>query len=41
MNIFINTNYCKVRSNAARDVVIDTEPKEEKGDLGEVEKNYV
>ncbi|XP_016955186.1 protein FRG1 homolog [Drosophila biarmipes] len=32
---------CKVRSNAARDVVIDTEPKEEKGDLGEVEKNYV
>jgi len=32
---------CKVRSNASRDVVIDTEPKEEKGDLGEVEKNYV
>ncbi|EDW95208.2 uncharacterized protein Dyak_GE22421 [Drosophila yakuba] len=32
---------CKVRSNASRDVIIDTEPKEEKGDLGEVEKNYV
>ncbi|BFF98333.1 protein FRG1 homolog [Drosophila madeirensis] len=32
---------CKVRSNGARDVVIDEEPKEEKGDLGEVEKNYV
>ncbi|KAH8239575.1 hypothetical protein KR032_005566 [Drosophila birchii] len=32
---------CKVRSNATRDVVVDTEPKEEKGDLGEVERNYV
>ncbi|KAH8303560.1 hypothetical protein KR018_003269 [Drosophila ironensis] len=32
---------CKVRSNAVRDVVIDTEPTEEKGDLGEVERNYV
>ncbi|EDW72871.1 uncharacterized protein Dwil_GK17238 [Drosophila willistoni] len=32
---------CVVRSNAARNVVIDEEPKEEKGDLVEVEKNYV
>ncbi|XP_030372782.1 protein FRG1 homolog [Scaptodrosophila lebanonensis] len=32
---------CRVRSNAANDVVVDEEPKEEKGDLAEVEKNYV
>ncbi|EDW69941.1 protein FRG1 homolog [Drosophila virilis] len=32
---------CRVRTNAARDVVVDEQPKEEKGDLGEVEKNYV
>ncbi|KAH8406067.1 hypothetical protein KR215_004512 [Drosophila sulfurigaster] len=32
---------CRVRTNAARDVVVDEQPKEEKGDLGEVERNYV
>lgn len=32
---------CVVRTNAARDVVVDEQPKEEKGDLSEVERNYV
>lgn len=32
---------CFVRTNAARDVVVDEQPKEEKGDLNEVERNYV
>lgn len=32
---------CLVRTNAARDVVVDEQPKEEKGDLSEVERNYV
>lgn len=32
---------CKVRSNAPRECVEDEEPTEEKGDLAEVEKNYV
>lgn len=32
---------CSIRCNAERDAVLDDEPKEEKGDLAEVEKNYV
>ncbi|XP_067647364.1 protein FRG1 homolog isoform X2 [Eurosta solidaginis] len=32
---------CSIRCNAQRDAVEDDEPKEEKGDLSQVEKNYV
>uniref|UniRef100_A0A1A9Z304 Protein FRG1 homolog n=1 Tax=Glossina pallidipes TaxID=7398 RepID=A0A1A9Z304_GLOPL len=32
---------CQVRCNAAREAIVEEEPKEEKGDLTEVEKNYV
>ncbi|XP_065359616.1 protein FRG1 homolog [Calliphora vicina] len=32
---------CKVRSNASRECVVDDGPTEEKGDMFEVEKNYV